>query len=374
MQITAAVARQKGSPLSVETLELDQPRANEILVQIVAVGVCHTDISMRNGNYPVPFPIVLGHEGAGIVVQTGEGITKVAPGDHVTLSYATDGTCLQCEKGYWSSCQQFYPLNFGGSRPDGSKTLRQNGTPVSGNFFGQSSFATYALVSERNVVKLPKTVPLELVGPLGCGIGTGAGAVLNSLKPVIGSSIAIFGCGAVGLSAVMAAKVASCGTIVAIDTDANRLALARELGATHGFNPVHENVVEHLQAMGGMDYSLEITGIPSVFRQAVEVLKVPGTCGSIGGAPFGTDVCLDMGTILFGRTVRGIIMGDSIPDVFIPQLIALYNQGRFPFDRLITFYPFDQINQAIEDMLAKRAIKPVLRLQPAVSAQPQAAA
>lgn len=367
MKITAAVAWQKGNPLSIETLELEKPRAGEVLVQVVAVGVCHTDISMRNGYYPVPFPIVFGHEGSGIVVQVGDGVTKVAPGDHITMSYATDGTCRQCQTGNWSNCQHFFPLNFGGSRLDGSTSLRHNDTPVGSNFFGQSSFANYALASERNVIKVPKNIPLEIIGPLGCGFMTGSGAVLNTLKPEIGSSIAIFGCGAVGLSAVMAAKATSCGTIVAIDTDDNRLALARELGATHAFNPVNEDVVGGIKALGGMDYTLEITGVPSVFRQAVEVLKIPGTCGTIGSSRTGTEVTFDMGSILLGRRIRGIVMGDSVPDVFIPQLIELYLQGRFPFDRLIGFYPFDQINQAIDDMLARRVVKPVLRLQPATA-------
>lgn len=364
MKIQAAVVREKSQPFTIEELELESPRADEVVVQIVATGLCHTDLVVRDQYYPVALPVVLGHEGAGVVMQVGTSVTKVKPGDRVVLSYLSCGHCINCKKGDLAYCHQTFACNFSGTRLDGSTTLRKNGEVIHGSFFAQSSFATYALATERNLVKVREDVPLEILGPLGCGIQTGAGAVLNSLDAKAGSSIAIFGTGSVGLSAIMAAVVAGCTTILAIDINAERLQLAKELGATHIINPGESNPVEAIQQItgSGVNYSLETTGLPQVFRQAVESLTLLGVCGLIGAAPLGTEVTFDMNSILFGRTIRGIIEGDSIPDIFIPQLIELYVQGRFPFDRLISFYNLGQINQAAADSQQGRTIKPVLRM------------
>ncbi len=364
MKIKAAVVRQKSQPFTIEELELESPRADEVVVRIVATGLCHTDLVVRDQYYPVALPVVLGHEGAGVVAQVGDRVTKVKPGDRVVLSYLSCGHCINCKKGDLAYCHQTFACNFGGTRLDGSTTLRKNSEVIHGSFFAQSSLATYALATERNVVKVREDVPLEILGPLGCGIQTGAGAVLNSLNAKAGSSIAIFGTGSVGLSAVMAAVVAGCTTIIAIDINAERLQMAQELGATHIINPGERNPVEAIQQItsSGVNYSLETTGLPQVFRQAVESLTLLGVCGLIGAAPLGTEVTFDMNSILFGRTIRGIIEGDSIPDIFIPQLIELYVQGRFPFDRLISFYNLEQINQAAADSEQGRTIKPVLRM------------
>lgn len=363
MKITAAVVREKEQPFSIEELDLEEPRADEILVRVVATGVCHTDLIVRDQYYPVPLPVVLGHEGAGVVEGIGEGITKVGPGDHVVLSYSYCGACVNCKQGQLGYCLDLFAQNFGGARPDGSSALSQDGETVHGHFFSQSSFATHALATERNVVKVRRDVPLELLGPLGCGIQTGAGGVLNALHPRAGSSIAVFGAGAVGMSAVMAAFVAGCTSIIAVDVKPARLELARELGATHAINAAETDPVEEIQRItgGGANYSLETTALPEVFRQAVDSLTLTGVCGLIGAAPLGTEVSLDMNNILFGRTVRGIIEGDSVPDIFIPRLIDLYAQGRFPFDRLLRFYGLDEINQAAADSGEGTAMKPVLR-------------
>ena len=363
MQVIAAVVREKGCPFIIETLELETPRANEVLVRIVGVGVCHTDLKVRDGIRPAPLPIVLGHEGSGVVEQVGSDVTKVQPGDHVVLSYNSCGLCANCQSGHAAYCQHLIPCNFGGTRPDGSTPLQRDGEIVHGVFFGQSSFATYALASERNVVKVRRDAPLEMLGPLGCGIQTGAGAVLNSLQARAGTSIAIFGVGSVGLSAVMAAVVAGCTTIIAVDIKSNRLDVARKLGATHTINSTEiDNPVSAIREIsnGGVDYSLDTSAQPAVFRQAVDSLKILGTCGLIGGASAGVEVNLEINHLLLGRTVRGIIQGDSIPDIFIPRLIDLYLQGRFPFDRLIQFYALEEINQAVEDSEMGKVLKPVL--------------
>lgn len=365
MEITAAVVREKGRPFSVERLELEGPRPEEVLVRVIGAGICHTDLIVRDQWYEVPLPAVLGHEGSGVVEAVGEGVTKVEVGDHVVLSYLSCGECANCKQGRPPYCFKLYELNFGGARPDGSSAIRQDGRTIHAHFFAQSSFATYALATERNVVKIRRDVPLEIMGPLGCGIQTGAGGVLNSLHPVAGTSIVVFGTGSVGMSAIMAARVAGCATIIGVDIKPGRLELARELGATHTINASESgDLVEEIRELtgGGADYTVETTASPAVFRQAVDSLTLGGVCGLIGAAALGTEVSLDMNNILFGRTVRGIIEGDSIPDIFIPRLIELYTQGRFPFDRLIRFYELDEINTAAEDSERGDVLKPVLRM------------
>src|SRR5438309_488089 len=237
VDVVAAVVKAKGEPFKIEQVQLDEPRADEVLVKVVGTGVCHTDLICRDQWYPVPLPAVLGHEGSGVVEAVGSAVTKVQPGDHVVLSFVSCGECVACKEGAPAYCGGLYDLNFSGLRPDKTTALSSGGSPVHGHFFGQSSFATYALAYERNVVKVDRTAPLELLGPLGCGIQTGAGAVLNSLHPDAGSSIVVFGVGSVGLAAVMAAHVAGCTTIVAVDLKPSRLEAAKRVGATHVIDP-----------------------------------------------------------------------------------------------------------------------------------------
>lgn len=364
MQINAAVVREKSGPFLIEEVDIDEPRDFEVLVRIVGSGVCHTDLICRDQYYPVPLPAVFGHEGSGVVEKVGAHVTKVKPGDHVALSYLSCGNCPCCNKGDTAYCLNLYACNFTGARLDGSVTMRKGDEVIHGNFFNQSSFATHALAAERNVVKVPNDVPLEMLAPLGCGVQTGAGGVINSLRAKAGSSIAIFGVGSVGLSAVLGAVVCGCTKIIGVDLNADRLKFARELGATHVINPSEGDPVKEIQEItgSGVECSLECTGVPQVFRQAVDCLTLTGVCGLVGGAPLGTEVSLDMNSILFGRTVRGVVEGDSIPDIFIPQLIELYKMGRFPFDRLIRYYPFEEINKAAEDSGSGRELKPVLKL------------
>ena len=361
MKIIAAVARDRSGPFTVEELELEQPRDDEVAVRLVGAGICHTDLAMRAGQ--VPLPVVLGHEGAGVVERVGARVQKVAPGDHVVLSFLSCGTCPACQRGMPAYCENDLACNFAAARLDGSSSLRGSSGIVRSHFFGQSSFASHCLAGERNVVKVRDDVPLELLGPLGCGIQAGAGAVLNTAGHPFRRSIAVFGTGSVGLSAVMAAAAAGYTTIIGIDTNPARLQLASELGATHVINSAAADPATEVKAItgDGAGYAIEATGRADAVRQAVDCLAQLGTCGLIGGAPAGTEVRLDLNQVLFGRTVRGILAGDSIPDLFIPHLIELYLAGRFPFDRLITFYPLREINQAADDSLQGRVVKPVLR-------------
>jgi aryl-alcohol dehydrogenase len=371
--ITAAVIRRKGGPFRLERLRLDAPRADEVQVRLAASGICHTDLVMRDD--PGPGAIVLGHEGAGVVERVGRGVRKLAPGDHVVLSFLSCGACRFCTEGRPARCRCLLDLNFSGTRPDGSTPLRASGKPgrrVRGRFFAQSSFATHALAHERSAVKVPKDVPLELLGPLGCGIQTGAGAVMNSLAVDAGSSFAVFGAGGVGLSAVMAVRVVGAATIVAVDRVASRLQLAAELGATLTVNARHEDAVTAIRAAtgDGADFTLDTTGNPQVIRQAVAALGPSGACGILGASPEGATLGAAIDDVLGGsKSIRGIIEGDSVPDLFIPKLIELFREGRFPFDRLVRFYDFEAINQAVRDSEAGTTVKPILRISAPVPAR-----
>ncbi|MCF7695829.1 NAD(P)-dependent alcohol dehydrogenase [Mycetohabitans sp. B2] len=364
--ITVAVVRAPQQPFTIEPARIRGPQGDEVLVRVVATGLCHTDLIMRDQYYPVPLPAVLGHEGAGVVEQVGPNVKNLKAGDHVVLTYGACGHCNPCASGHEAYCKDFYPLNFGGSDAHGHTALQTpEGETLHDHFFAQSSFATYALAREHNAIKVPTDAPLELLGPLGCGIQTGAGAVINSMKVRPGSSFAAYGAGAVGLSAVMAARVAGVTTIVAIDVVPSRLELARELGATHTVNSREANIVEAVREItgSGADFALESTGTPEVLEAGIEALGGLGTIGIVGAPKLGTRASFDVNNLLLGgRSIRGIVEGDSVPQVFIPQLVKLYQQGRFPFDRLVKCYPLEQINQAAEDSIKGITLKPILRM------------
>ncbi|KFG72863.1 NAD(P)-dependent alcohol dehydrogenase [Streptomyces mutabilis] len=362
--VTAAVARTKGAPLTIETLRLDDPRDNEVRVRMVASGVCHTDAIVRDGVYPTPLPAVLGHEGAGVVEAIGAAVTTVQPGDHVVLSAAYCGHCGQCRAGQMAYCENLMAEDFGGRRRDGSTSLTSAEGPVSSHFFGQSSFATYANVVENSVVKVDAEAPLATLAPLGCGLQTGAGAILNELRPEAGSSLVVFGVGAVGSAAIMAAKVAGCTTIIAADLHDSRLELAKVIGATHTVNSGTTDVIAAITEITGgrgVEYALDTTAVPAVLRQAAEALATRGTLALVGAAKPGTEVPFEIGTSLVkGWTFKTIVQGSSVPQVFIPRLVELWEQGRFPFDKLIRTYELDDINTAFADSRNGSAIKPVV--------------
>jgi aryl-alcohol dehydrogenase len=351
--IRAAVLRKKGGPLKIETLSMEGPQDTEVLVRTVASGVCHTDISMAHHWETADGPLVLGHEGAGIVELIGKKVKAVRPGDHVVLSYQSCGICRQCKNGSPTKCRRFYELNFGFHRLDGSNALEPSG--VRGHFFGQSSFSSYILATERNIVKVSKKLPLKILAPLGCGIQTGAGTVMNTLHVQKGESIAIFGTGAVGLAAVMAARIVGAHPIIGVDINPFRLKLALELGATHVINSRHADVASSINSIiaGGVDYVLEITGNPQMLQLAIEVIRKRGTAAFFTG-----DGVPDF--VPKGRKAVAIIEGDSVPQLFIPKLIKLYQSGKFPFDRLVRFYDFKDINRAMKDSRNGKTIKPVL--------------
>ena len=364
---TAAVLAANHEPFVLEEIEVEQPQRGEVLVRVVATGLCHTDLSAQEGLIPFPLPGVLGHEGAGVVEQIGDGVTDLEPGDHVVMSFTFCGGCRSCRTGHPVYCESWAGLNlFGGSRADGTPTLHRNGGDLHGHFFGQSSLATRALAPAGGVIKVPREAPLELLGPLACGVQTGAQSVLNVLRPEPGSTLAIFGAGGVGLSALIAAVHLTGATVVVVDVNPARLELATRLGAAHAVNAREQDPVEALQEVSGgrgIDRTLEATGVPSVLSDAIEVLAPLGVCGIVGAPAPDAEVSMNILTaIVKGSTVVGINQGDPVPRESIPALIELHRQGRFPFDKLITDYDFADIQQAAEDAAAGTVVKPVLRM------------
>ncbi len=361
-QIRAAVLSRRGGPLRIESLEMEGPRDDEALVRIVASGICRTDIDFCDHWYEGGEAVVPGHEGAGVVERVGKRVKKINPGDHIVLSYQSCGRCLHCRGGRPYHCERFDEANFGFTRLDGSNALSRSG--VRGHFFGQSSFATHTLATERNMVKVPEELTLELLAPLGCGLQTGAGTVMNSLAVPEGASVAVFGTGAVGLAAVMAARITGAFPIIGVDIIPARLELALELGATHTIDNRHADMGSRIAAItgGGVDYVVETTGSPKLQRLAVEALN-PHGCVALLTGESGTD------SLPEGRRTIGIIQGNAVPQQFIPKLIELNRQGRFPFDRLIRYYDFEDINRAMDDSRRGVAIKPVLRIGTEVSSE-----
>ena len=365
MKITAAVVPARSAPFELASLDLAVPQADEVLVRIVASGMCHTDLHARDGYFPnLPYPIVCGHEGAGIVEEIGAAVSDLAPGDPVVLSFPWCGDCEPCRAGRISYCTSGRALKSSGKRADGSTPMSRDGAPVYSCFFQQSSFATFAVAPAKDAVKIRRDAPLQLLGPLGCGLQTGAGAVLNVMWPEPGRSIAIYGVGGVGLAALMAAKIAGCDPIIAVDRLPARLALARELGATHALESRGGETLAEIRRItgGGSHFALETSAQPEVFRLAVDGLRGLGTCVLVGSARAGTEVRFEMPVLQGGRTVRGVVQGDSRPREFIPRLVDLLMAGRFPLDRLITSYDFADINRAAADAVSGATIKPVLTL------------
>jgi aryl-alcohol dehydrogenase len=360
---TAAVLRQTTAPLSLERLDLEEPRADEVRVRLVSSGVCHTDLGVIATATQQQLPVVLGHEGAGVVEAVGAGVDDLAAGDHVVLTYNHCGTCDHCAAGLMAHCRTFVPLNLTGARGDGSSPLSANGETVLGHFFGQSAFSERVITTRHNTIKIDPDVPLELLGPLGCGVQTGAGAVLNSLRPPAGSSIAVFAAGSVGLSAVVAAVIAGTTTIIAIDPQPARRELATRLDATHVVDPDKQDPVSAIQDITGgtgAQYSVDCIGLPTVVRQALECLQSPGVCATVGFQGMSNELTIDQGHLLFGRSLVGVIEGDAVPQEFIPRMIQLYKAGRFPFDELITPFPFERINEAIDAAHHGKVVKAVL--------------
>ena len=351
--IDAAVVEGAGSPFRFEKLAMDAPGPRQIRVRLHACGICHTDMVMRDGALPIPFPVILGHEGAGVVDAVGPGVDGVAPGDHVLLSFHSCGACSACHDHQPGYCAEFVPRNFLGVKQPGQGAIWRGDERIGSNIFGQSSFATHALAHSDNVVRIDRDLPLDILAPLGCGVQTGAGTVLETLQVQPGQSIAILGAGAVGLSALMAAVIAGAGRIAVIDRHASRLALARELGASE--------TVDDLAALDGQfDHIADTTGVPALLGLAVDRLAQRGTLALVGAYP-PDGFTIDPSSIMsMGRRIVGVVEGGIDPQLFIPRLITYYREGRLPLEKLIKRYAFADLEAAFAASESGAVIKPVV--------------
>ncbi|AXK84905.1 aryl-alcohol dehydrogenase [Nocardia farcinica] len=358
---TAALSRDPRGPFQLEQVCLDAPRPDEILVRVLASGICHTDLVSRAAG-AADRPVLLGHEGAGVVEEVGGAVTAVRPGDHVVLTFRHCGACRNCATGRPAYCRKATALNTFGRRADGTPRVTVDGAPVLDGFFGQSSLAGYALATADNTVVIDPSVDPVVAAPLGCGFQTGAGAVLNLLRPEADSWLVVYGAGAVGLAALLAARTLDGVRTVVVETSAQRRALALELGATAALDPADGDTTARVRELTGRgaDHALEATGIPTVLADAVRALGVGGTVAAVGlgtGAP-----PLDMRDIVVhGKSIRGCLEGDSVPTEFVPRLLELYRSGRLPLDRLVSVYPSAEIETALADQRAGTIVKPVLR-------------
>jgi aryl-alcohol dehydrogenase len=362
MKTRAAILSKINAKLTIDTVEVGKPKFGEVLVRMIATGICHTDISVINGTFQAPLPIILGHEGAAIVEALGPGVTTLRVGDHVVITPLTHcGNCRFCLQGEPFYCNGLPDTSFEGTMPDGTSRFTYKGKKIS-HLFCQSSFAEHSVVWAKSCVKVPKDAPLEKLGPLACGVSTGAGAVLNIAKVRAGDTVAIFGCGGVGLAAVMAAKLAGALQIIAVDVLDQRLEIARKLGATDTIQAKKGDPVKKIQKLtdGGVDYAFECIGRQDTILSSIDCIRMGGTAVITGGVPDGTEVTLN-GADLLTKNIRGNLAGASIPELFIPMLIKYWQRGDFPFDRLTSkTYTLNEINQAIFDMIKGKVIKPII--------------
>lgn len=360
----AAVVREHGGGMKLEDVWISPPRADEILVRNVGTGICHTDLHVMQGLLPCSLPIVLGHEGSGVVEALGSEVRDIAIGDHVVMTYLNCGICRECTSGHGSSCKRAGALCFSGARPDGTHALASSdGCELHDRFFGQSSFAQYSIAHRNNVVKVPRELPLALLGPLGCGFITGAGAAWNVLEVETGMSFAAFGVGAVGFAALMAARAAGASIIVAVDRVPARLDLALALGATHVVDAGREDVAKAIRAIAphGMSRTIDTTGRSDVMLSAVEVLAQQGIAAFVAHTGTGGTLALNIKDLILGsKSIRGVLEGGRSARYNIDRILRHHANGEFPFERLIKTYPYTEIEAAIRDTLSGTVIKPVI--------------
>src|ERR671931_678962 len=365
MQARAAVMPERHGRWTIETLEVAEPGPQEVLVRVVASGICQTDVHARDGFFPIPCPAVYGHEGAGVVERVGSAVTTLQPGDHVIMANPACGECPDCLAGFETYCSKAPMLKQSGYRADGqSLSFRRGQEPIYGSFFQQSSFASVTIAMARNTIRVPDEAPLDILAAFPCGVNTGAGAVMNVLKPQPGDSYVAFGTGTVGCAGLLAAKLLGCDPIIAVDVFDERLVLARSLGATHTVNARDPQLVDAVRRRAGgrgAKFCLEAAGVPEALRAAVDVLAPRGTACLVGSARAGVDVPLEMRTLQQGRIVRGCVQGESDVQTFLPHLTALYQAGKLPIERLVRHYPHAAINYAVAAMLASTHTKAVLQ-------------
>jgi S-(hydroxymethyl)glutathione dehydrogenase/alcohol dehydrogenase len=367
MKVKAAVAWGPNQALSLETVDLEGPKKGEVLVRIVASGVCHTDAYTLSGADPEGlFPVILGHEGAGIVEEVGEGVTSLKKGDHVIPLYTPEcRTCKFCLSGKTNLCQRIRETQGKGLMPDGTTRFSKDGKPIY-HYMGTSTFAEYTVVAEISLAKISSKAPLDKVCLLGCGVTTGIGAVLNTAKVEKGANIAVFGLGGIGLSVIQGANMAGAGRIIAVDINASKFEMAKKFGATDFVNPsvLEGSVVDAIVKMtdGGVDYSFECVGNVKLMRQALECChKGWGESIIIGVAGAGQEIATRPFQLVTGRVWKGSAFGGVKGRTELPQYVDKYMAGEINLDDLVTFtMPVEQINEAFRFMHEGTSIRTVV--------------
>jgi S-(hydroxymethyl)glutathione dehydrogenase / alcohol dehydrogenase len=353
MKTKAAVLFKAGGKLEICDVEVQPPKAGEVLVRMAAAGVCHSDLHVMTGHLYAPLPAVLGHEGAGIVEDVGSGVGSLRPGDHVIpLWRLSCGECEYCTGGRPALCPSGTAVRMTGYLPDGTSRFALGGTELK-HFAGVSSFSQYSVIPERALLKIPDDLPLDRAALFGCAVITGVGAVTNAAQVRPGTSVAVFGAGGIGLNAIQGAVLAGAVTIIAVDVLPRKLEYARQFGATHTVDASADDPVARIRSLTGgrgVDYAFEAIGLPRVMRQAYDVLAKRGTAVIIGVTPMTTEVAVPVMSLVFEeRVLTGSVYGSSRPRVDIPRLIDLYRGGRLKLDELLTrTYPFADINAAYD--------------------------
>ncbi len=374
MHVKAAVLREMGKPtpydtsqpLSVEEVELDDPGTGEALVQVVAAGLCHSDLSVVDGSRPRPMPMVLGHEAAGIVRAVGPGVADVEPGDHVVFSYVPIcGRCVPCQSGRPALCENGMRANAAGTLLGGPRRLRDATGESLNHHLGVSGFAEYAVASEASLVKIDPSIPLDKAALFGCAVMTGVGAVVNTARAEPGFSAVVFGLGGVGLSAVMGAHLAGCYPIVAVDTVEAKLELARRLGASHTVRADRDDAASWVKELtgGGAHYAFEAVGSARVLAQAYEATRRGGTTVSVGLPHPGQQLQIQAVSLVGEeRTLKGSYMGSAVPRRDVPRFLALWQAGRLPVDALVSgSLPLERINAGFQALAGGNVVRQVLR-------------
>ena len=360
----AVLCRELDKPVIVEEIEVEAPRRSEVMIQVSACGVCYSDLSATNGTIPFPLPLVLGHEGAGVIVEVGEGVTEFKAGDHVVSSFVSMcGRCRYCVTGRPELCDQASKALY--TLPDGSTRTRDAaGNPL--NVFSACGvMAEYATLHVDNVVKIRENIPLDRAALVSCGVMTGVGAVFNTARVLAGSSAVVFGAGGVGLNAIQGCAIAGATTIIAVDTQDHKLEMAKSFGATHTLNAKkEENIVRSLKKLtgGGPDYAFECIGLGSVVADAYRALRKGGTAVVIGVARAEDTTSIRTASLTFEeKTLTGSYFGSARPRADFPMLIEMYRSGKLKLDELITrTYPIDQAPQAFEDLAAGKNARGVI--------------
>ena len=335
----AATPYAESRPLAIEEVDLDPPGPGEVLVKIAAAGLCHSDLSVINGDRPRPTPMLLGHEAAGTVEELGAGVSDLKIGEHVVMVFVPScGHCLPCAEGRPALCEPGAAANIAGTLLSGARRLSRNGQPIH-HHLGCSAFAEYATVSRRSLVKVDPALPLTEAALFGCAVLTGVGAVINTAKVAAGQTVAVIGLGGVGLAALLGAVSAGASRVVAIDLADDKLALAKSLGATDTFNAQSDNCADEVKAAiaGGVDFAFELAGSVKAMELAYRITRRGGTTVAAGLPPPTHTLPIPQASLVAEeRTIKGSYIGTCVPVRDLPRYVALYRQGRLPVDRLLT--------------------------------------